>query len=464
MPTGSLTISHNFAGETDFIIAVWKKSSVPLVEVGRQAYPAPHSQQSLLIEHLDPDWYFIKFYRSAGGVLLDQEILTLAGNARSGFTYPITRYEYIVDRGSGGVVVGEVWSDPVAGSIQLRDERLKDKEYWVEERGTGTFLRIETTDRSDVGGGFDLAVAGKTFETDGIYIVFVIEAVEITGETGGGSGGGYNDVVLLVEDQDFDIETMAGKLLVAQYPTTIGLLSMPSLATISDCKFKIQTHGNFQSYLKFQLDAEDMISFLAADYNVLYLGVGEVLEVLIKANQIYVLDYDGEYRRLGQRIWGDKLERNSVYRDGTQYDQSAQPRLMQFVDTLPGGSVVSEATWISSQVISGKTIYPNKGLFARDDVNGKIRVPDSRNKFIRALANVTGAVDAQRIVNKPGGYQIDMVGPHTHSIHQGNSYTGGGGPGVVGRGANSPNTFQSDANTGVEDRPENEGLLPLLII
>lgn len=477
MPTGNLKISHNFSGETGYVIMVPKKTTAPLADVvctidgvtnqTRKVYAAPHSQTSVLIENLFHEWYFIKFYRSLDGVSLDQEILTLAGNATSGAIYPITRFEYIVGRGEGELYI---WSDPIPGDVGLRDERLLNKTYWVEERGTGSLLQQnpseEIIDRSDEGGGFDFVQEGKSFEAGGVYVVTMIEKVDLTGE-GGGGGSDYNDILILDVNQDFDPATMNGKLLIAQFPGNIGLLNFPNLSTLADCKFKLQSHFAFQRYVKMQFDVGDSITFLNQDLNVLYLGRGEFIECLIRDNVIYVMGYDGEYRRLGLRVWADKQELNSLLANGTQYNQSEYPRLMQFVDSLPSANVVSEATWASSQTINGKTVYPNKGLFARDDVAGKIRVPDMRNMHIRALKYLDGTSDSERLINKPGGYQIDRVGPHRHNdvpkkIND------------IDRGTNGANSLfslddsddTSNAGEGIsaDTRGENIGLIPLIII
>jgi hypothetical protein len=418
---GALTISHNFAGETGYVIAVPRKTTAPLSDVvctingvtnqTRIAYPSPHSQESILFEQLEQVWYFIKFYRSSDGVTLDAELLTLAGNAKSGAAYPINRYEYIVNRGFNNVNQStgiEVWSDPVENTIQLRDERLKGKFYWIEERSTGSLLTTEITDRSDAGGGFDLSVPDKVFNDAVPYIATVVDRTDLadSSSSSGGSAGEVDGVVILAEDTSFDTSSHNGKLLYADSSEDIITLSFPNLSLIGNCFFKISTHGGSQRYLILQLDAGDTIKFLRQDMNALYLGQAETMTIVIISNVMYVLPgYEGAYRNVGQRVWGDRLELNTIVRDGTRYAVALQPRLVQWANA---GllDIVSEAQWASTQLAPNgvDTIAPYKHKFTLE--GDFIRVPDDRDFIIGALKNTDNVTsDSEYVTQKAGGYQ-----------------------------------------------------------
>lgn len=485
---GSLTGSHNFTGETNYIIMVPKKSTAPLSDVictidgvaaqTRKVYAAPHSQRSFLIEGLDPVWYIIKFYRSVGGVALDEEILTLAGNALTGALYPITKYEYVVNRGydnTAPVATGsEVWADPSEGDTGIRDERLLNKTYWIEERGTGSLRTDEITDRSDAGGGFDFSAAliadGKVMNDGATYIATVIERVDAAPTSGGGSSD-YNDIVILTADIDFDPTLHASRVLISNWASDIGTLTMPNLSLLPDCKFKLQTHGGTQSFAAIQFDAGDTIEFRKSDLNVLYLGSGEEIEIIIKDNVAYIGDYDGDYDKVGQRVWGDAdTELNAVIRNGTQYTQASQPRLMQWIDEY-GIVTISEGTgatqWGYSTSLDGETIFPNKGKFARDDVGGTIRVPDDRDRTMIALKNTDGTTDSLRQAQGAGGFQKNTFKAHSHRLRGSygyGNYSGGGN--TFWRSPNSAAPYEDvdlmEDTGGDKTRMDNTGMLPLL--
>lgn len=443
----SLPINHNFFGETGFLICIPKKSTAPLADVSciidgvaaqtRKSYPAPHSQTSLLIEGLDAVWYIIHFYRSSDGTTLDEELLTVAGNALTGSVYQTTRYEYVVNRGynnTAPVATGsEVWADPVTDDHGIRDERLLNQLYFVSRRGVGDLLSSEIVDRSDVGGGLDFADLATTLNDGEVLFVTVVNRVDAPPNSGSSSSD-YNEVVIVTGDIDFDPALHNAKILIANWAADIGILSIPNLSLLPDCKFKLTTHGGSQSFVGIQFDTGDTIEFRKSDLNVLWIGSGEQIEIVIKNNVAYALYPGGDYDRVGQRIWGDSLtELNAVKRDGTQYLQSAMPRLMQWIDEY-GVATITETLWASSVNVTlpnGSTVavLPYKGFYARNDVAGTIRVPDDRDRSIRGLFADTG--DTKRVTQGAGGYQHDSVGPYidTQGAHGTtdtvDTYTGG---------------------------------------
>lgn len=498
MKPGRIELVHTFQGETNYVILRWYKTSAPLTSatgyvtgtgLGAQnattrtnvVYPAPHIQESLLIEDLDPVMYLVKAFRSSDGVAMDSEIFTLACDAGANATYSTITYTYVVDRGEGDATPGSVWNDPVDGDTQLRDERLNLQTYDVWQRMIGRLLppsvsNNEWIDRSDAGGGFDFNIPGKVFESGQVYWATVAITIAAPSSSSSVIGGFIDGVVPLTIDGDFDPDTMFNKLLYANFAGSGGAqLTFINVSVIPDGFFKVSTHGGNQKYLQLQFDSGDTIRYMSEDKNVIYLGKSEEISIFVKDNVFYVLDDTTGYRRLGQRIWGDKLELNTLYRDGTQYNQSDYPRLMEFVDSLPVGNVVSEAVWASSITdANGQTIYPNKGLFARDDGAGKIRVPDDRNMFMRSLKYLDATVDAERQINKPGGHQSHAFFKHNHTVASTNSNNSSSDTADVVRGT-SPGTVNTKGGLGsgktigetgnaIETRSENIGLIPLLCV
>lgn len=139
------------------------------------------------------------------------------------------------------------------------------------------------------------------------------------------------------------------------------------------------------------------------------------------------------------------------------------------------GSVFKRATTVLGEILmmavlsdrfdnTGLGKWEFKGFAIANGANGTI---DVRGRFPIAYDNRltdpgNGVWDAD--YNTPGnngGYKsVTLVEAnlpeHTHTVNQGNSYTGNGGAGTVGRGAVNPNTFETEpagSNTPHENRP-----------
>ena len=481
MPFGFLNISHNFAGNPDFVIVEWVRSTaqgVPVVGhvtgtglVGGQNdtdqtqvyYPAPHVNEQLQIIELPRVWFLVRFWQSSDGVAKDLLLLTIAGNAKTGATYPITRLEYVVDRGYNNnfpVVTEGVWSDPVQDDTGLRDTRLYNQNYWIEERGTASLLTSEYTDRSDAGGGFDFVDAFKVMNSGAVYVVYIIERVEAAGDDSG-SGVSDDEIYILDTDQAFNPVTMATRTLIADGATTVLTLSFGPLSGIADSRFKLQTHGGAQRNVVLDLDAGDTVDFMGAAVNQIILGNGEEIEILIKGGVMYVLMHDTNHERLGQIIWAYKQLINSLKADGTLLALADYPRVAELINSLPAASVVSEVTWQTSFLFpDGQTGYPNKGKFMSDGTN--FRTPDWRDRSAKAVPLVDGSW--------PGGtYQHDAVKGHDHEMRGGfgfGQYDGGGN--TFWRIRNTTDPFVADdimATTGDADNKVKSILLyPLICI
>lgn len=422
MAIGFLNISHNFAGETQFIICEWVKSTAqgtPVVGhvtgtgLGAQNdtdatevfYPAPHSNRQLQVINLPEVWHLVRFWRSSDGVSKDVLLLELAGNARTGATYPITRYEYVVDRGQSDP---GVWADPVQDDTGIGDTRLAGQTYWVEERGTGSLLTTEIVDRP--AGGFDFAEVGKVMNSGGVYVVYAITRIDLTGDDSGVVGGDEGAVFILSTDQDYNPVTMGGRTLISNFATTIGTLTMPNLLLVADSRFILQTHGGSQRNVVIQFDAGDTIRFMGADVNKLILGGSEEIEILIKDNVAYVLAHSTNHNRLGQVLWSYKNLINTLLADGSLLVLADYPRVQELMNSLPASSVVSEVTWQTSSTEDGQTVYANKGKWMSDGTN--FRTPDLRGRMFKALSALDGSVAS-------GRYEHQKVLQHNHFISGG---------------------------------------------
>jgi hypothetical protein len=479
MATGNLKISHNFTGETGYIIAVPKKTTAPLADVvciidgvvnqTRKVYSVPHTQRSMLIEGLEFEWYTVKFYRSVDGVALGAEILTIAGNAATGVTYSTTKYEYVVDRGNSGTTPGAIWADPISDTIELRDERLKDKVYYIEERGTGFFMDSEFTDRSDLNGGFDLT-DGRVFEPEKVYVVLVVNKIDAQNSSVV-SGDGYTDVLELNSNDDFDPVTMFGKILVANWPGIVGTLTFPDFSLIPNGKFRINTNKGAQRNVILQFNVGNTIWFLSEQVNKIVLGKSEWIEIMFKNNVPYVIGEKTNHELVGQRVLSDYLSPNKINADGTLYNQTDVPRIMWYVEKLPASEVITEAQWIIQQNVNGENVFINKSKYARDDINGTIRVPDDRDKYFRALKFLDNTNNPESLSQGVGGYMHNQNKSHTHTAKDSWHLFGTQGRGNLSASSDavkqtSGNRTQDGLNTsgGNEARPNTVNLIPSILI
>lgn len=411
MATGSLSVRHNFTGQTDYIIMRWYKSTAPLTELGRVVYPAPHVEESYVIENLQPVWHLVEFWRSVDGVALDELLLTLAGNARIGAVYPISRYEYVVGRGynqDSPVATDGVWSDPVQDDTGIRDTRLLNSFYWVEERGTGSLLTAEIVDRSDEGGGFDFTEGSKVMEEGAVYIVTAITRIEVFGSSGSGvTDTSEAGVFIMTESQDYNFAQMNNKLIVVDASDVVVTLTFGNLLTLQNGGFRMQTHQGLQRNVILQLDAGDTVWFKNQQRNKIILGRGEKIKIIIFDNVIYVEDDKTGYDDFGKRIWADFILENTLPCDGTLLAHANYPRVQELLNELPVGAVVSETTWNTLVVEDGVNTYPNKGKWMSEGAD--FRPPDLRDMAIKAMPTLVAGTPA-------GSYSHQKLLEHNHWV------------------------------------------------
>lgn len=446
---------------TDYVVLRFYTAENPGVQVAVTTLAPPHSDSELVSQLLDDDVAHIcKIYYSIDGIVL--------GTLKHEFEFQPTNQTIEVEEPLEIHVVDESPAafEVLSGQNEYNDVSLVNKQYFIEQRGTGT-LRNDEWDYI-VTGGFKL-LGDKLFDSGDTYFLHFIPIIS---QDSFPSTSQLIDVKIVSANETID-DTYYRKVCIAAFATTIGTTTFPSLATLPNTKIKFSTHGGSQRYWKIQFYTGENVSFLGVNKNIIYLAKGEELELIIKSGVAYVTGYSGAAKYVGQRIWGDKLELNTIFRDGTQYNQSDYPRLVEWISSLPVGQVVDYTTWNTSLVVDGKIIYPNKGKFAIDGTT-TFKVPDDRNMSIRALRYIDSTVDSERQVQGPGGYQIDSLKDHDHFMfnHQdggtpyaSDSHSTGGNLGYAINGSNTePDKFKTSSTGGIETRMENIGLLPLLII
>lgn len=458
-------IQFSFPAITQNIIVVWYKNATPTTEAGRSVVYAQSATPYYLVPgNLQPVAYTFKFYTTSAIVGSDPatasldtllSVWSIDGSLASSTNNSIEFFHYVVDRGQSSSTAGAAWADPVAGANQINDERLAGKTYEVFFRGTGARRPDEITNVP--AGGFILAVSGEVFATgDTVSVIVssqnVVPPPPVVGEK----------INLVTANATVDNDYLNASN-VALFSSLILVSTFQSFDVYPDgAVLNFSTFTGTQRYWKLQFASAETIAFMGKNRNHIYLGQGESIKLLIKAdissghNKCYVLDYKGYYDRVGEFIFGNKQLPNTLYANRAQYNMADYPRLIEELtaEQVFGLSELfnvfsnpSTTVHIGNRDITYDTYM---GLFPMaitsndyNDHGAIFFVPDLRNMTLKALSKWTGTDapistatgDQQRYGPGAGGLQIQNVfagdtgpqnSPYTESVGQG--YQSGSAP------------------------------------
>lgn len=401
-------LRYNFSGIANDVIMVWYEHSNPTAEIDRWLLDGSTDHEkdgAHIATGLNPVLHQFRFYESSDGSTLETLRLTISVDAGlSGQEAQIEIFEYVVDRGND--------TDPVSGSIELRDANLLNENYWVDQRGLGRLLASEITDRSDDGGGFDLN-SGATFNTGDSFFVTIYRSVSVQQST---SAQAVSDIV--VATADFTINSSYyDKMIIANFAGTVGTITFPALNTLANLKsFTFNTHGGSQNYLALQFDASDSIRFNGEDKNVVYIPKNHVFKMIVKDGNAYVLpggSYDESNRGAVKIDYADRVSTGPfllAHEDTGELDADDYPGLYEWVEGLPPGVACALSDWNDIDSVGGRTVYVNRRRYGINTITRKFRVPDLRDMHIRFLKADVSA-DTERVNDVPGGYQSDGIRP-----------------------------------------------------
>lgn len=451
--TGRIELVHNFTGQPNYVIIRWFKTTAPNTPasgfvnggtVTQVVYPAPHGQESLLIEQLDPVMYLVKAYSSTDGVNPDGQINELACDAAIAARYVLDVITYVVGRGTTG--------DPADGDTGLRDSRLAGKKYLIYERGTGPMvpaddISAEVIDRTDDGGGWDWVDPDKVFNEGAIYIVSINNTVDVMPDTGGGGGGSaLTDILTFNSDATYDIGTHANKVLYAGGSGTVRTLTLAALSGVGDSEFEAFYGGGGLNYFVIKLNAGDTVMWQGSAVNRICMAKGQGVKIVIRNNVAYAIRPVGEFNLRGLPFGSYEQVPNGAYvrADGSIAKQAAVnwPGIWDYLQLIPASSRVSVASWegnVNLQAKWGVDLFLQEFYFPK--------LTNLHSRFVNADA--------------AGDYLADGVGPHGHPLRSGR---GGGIDGNVNGGAalynnvnttiwpaNSPSNISVQNNTGTTE-------------
>lgn len=395
------------------LILRWKAASNPLAEVGRTAAVAFPVDQIYNLPDLAPVVYIVEFWRSVDGVALSEFIRAWDVDASKEGVYKETTYEYVCDRGHSGAIPGSVWADPTNLEGFIRDERLLNEAYHVSSRGTGRYRTDEITDRSDLGGGFDMADLTFTFGSGDSIFVTVLNKETIVATPG--STGDYADVNQVSGDGDFD-STFYKKINVGNGEGTILKTTFPDFALIPNTKARFEATTGSQRYWTLQFAAGNTIIFQGTARNKIHLAKGDCIELFWKDGYCYGFGYIGEYAIVGQAVLTNTPTLlNAHLADGTESDIADYVRL---IEALVPEQIVTyaDALLTTSVTVGNKTklYYINKGKFAVNTGTGKFKWPDMRGYSLRVLNNFVGTTDLTRLSQGGQSVQAQELIEHRH--------------------------------------------------
>ncbi len=386
-----------YEGFSGYLIVVWKKATTPLAEAGRSdaisLTPSPLIT-TIVAPNLSPEVYNFYFWQSSDGVTLD----TLLPN--SGWSIDASifsdglaeTYEYVVDRGRTNISEGtgsEVWAEPSDGDTQIVDQRLAgaDKtDLQVSMRGTG----IRRSDEWNLlsGGGISLAVGGEAFASDDSIF---ITRFKKTSTTPVPAGSDYSDVINLSSDATVDI-SYKNKIVNCTGTAAVTTLTFPAFNTMADQKIKFVTHSMTGNYLTLSFTSGLFFAGLLRDK--IHLSQGRSFELLIKNGLAYVISdiAASGYDVRGNRMLADDVKPHQLLLDGTVRQIADFPGIVEWIQTLPGSSVItSYASWNTDA---------NKHKYYLNTGAGEFALPDDRNMHYRALSTFSGVI---------GRYEADGV-------------------------------------------------------
>lgn len=443
-------------------------------EITRQVIDPPPSQHNLTFPDLDPVMYRFFFWESADGLSLD----TLLGSAdidgSLAFDFLLEIFEIQVN--------GPGPQDPVDTQNQYRNPALAGCDilqpgvtptgpvYTVSHRAEGQKLVSEITN-VDPPGGFDLNNGDLFYDGD---IWFVTKYSRVIAQVPATAGTWPSDVVTITDQVTALDDTHLNKELEFDGVFDVMTAQLPDLGTVADKKYLIfNTHRLTGNYLFLDFSLGGSLWFQGAQLSSFWMTAGEELSIVLKGHVARVVHYTGNARIRG-RIVPDMMARAGkgyLLADGTQYTKAQVPGLYDAVLNMPAGDAVSYADWNSVVVVAGENTSPFKSCYGLDAGAETIKVPDMRNLAVRFLKL---AVDAERMVSKPGGYQHDNVRTHLHTgtYKQGKSDDNESGVsgsylrvlGAAG-GTNYGNvTADVGATGGSESRGKNSGQIPLVTL
>lgn len=444
-------VSFNIVNPSNCFLVAREKSD-PLSEVYRSAVlTTPHSQRNITIDNINPVMHIVQLWTTSDNVTLNALIGSCDIDASIANGVAFEYIQFVVGRGNGAPEY-----DPVAEQGQYVNPDLDGKDYLVHKEGFGV-LKWDIDIQTISGGGFKYINGNLFSEGEG----FTVQYSLITSSTTSSSGKSYpEDVVEITGNITFG-STHYNKLIEvnAAGAGSIVTIDIPSLDAVPNGTiFGINTHNGNQRSVTLQLNVGRycLINNSAngpQQRNSVYIGRGEEVTFIKKGSYLRIVNWDGDYKRIGQRIFCDGLQPiNTLPETGGWYVKAEYLRFANwYLADLPAGELGTGT----------EDVTPNDANKRKFIIGAtKFWMPDTRGLFMRATST-DNSVDIQG-PRLSGSFQADEVGPHDHNLVVPASATSttdsGFGKFVGGSSGNEPSNMDlvlTEDNSGDETRPRN---------
>lgn len=262
---------------------------------------------------------------------------------------------------------------------------------------------------------------------------------------------GYNGVTVVNASQPLTKPDVILKLVVLMVTGGTAIIDLPTL-TSDDTGLRVTLASFSQRQLTINSPVP-ITCFSFEDRTKLYISDGEKIELIWTGAKYVLLDYSGNFLKVGEFGQGYNIKPNTIAANGALLLRAEYPRLFEWVQVI-SNSVVSESVW--------NTTPGYKGFFTTGTNSTNFRIPDLRAMFIRHL-DLGAGIDFGRNNENPGGYEADDIRSHDHD------YTKPAANGSAsGNAVSHPDGPLVNAKTGptggMETRPRNIGLIPFLYV
>lgn len=398
---------------TNHLIAVARKTTTPLVIEAQKSYAPPHPATRNVVlpdvGSIDPVVYYVDFYESSNGSSFDLLL--------SQFVYDL-KNQIVISERRFYVVGGPGATDPAPDQTILADAYLDGKTISGVFKEGFRYLRPNTETipewQPHAGGGIELLnnIIFSGGEVCSIEISYLANQTQIAG-----GSGLYTGVGLI----DFSTTLNSGhrnkRLRCESAASNILWVTLEPIASLADGTFyHFTSNGGAQSQTRIIPDGSETIKYNGENYTELSIGKGEFVRI-VKTGSFWEAELaHHNILQVGERFAGTWKDHPSCKpEDGALYDGDEWSRMYWWVITkLPSTHKI-----VDDNVINPGYIHPadKPGLFVIHSTLKKFRVPNTQNLSERALKyfNTYGS-NVDRQYDYPGGFQDEMVGPHTHSL------------------------------------------------
>lgn len=451
---------------TDYLHVTVAKVSDPNTVVWEDWIAMPVSNYEFIVPGLDPDNYLVSFYdaptSSDLGTLVSQAYVSALASA---YEFEWLLYDTSALPGTASLSVD---------GLTLTDTGLIDEDVTELFKQGNRPLVLNTDFTFDDTTGEIVLTNGMTFDPSGEVVSVKLRHQAGTvapSNPGGGLYVGTLDVTAATQTLSASDRNKRIRCVGSGSTQTITLCAISAVSD-NDGFYFDNSCGGTAVQVVIQTPGTDRINFngfmtgtgLFAKF---WVSKGEHLLIrkyTYSSNSYWevITDYKGVH--VGERFAATFLSHpNFLPEDGRLLTAAAYPRLAWWLENVcPSSHLITDDT-----ITSGSWTRPSgkNGLFAVTSDYSSFRMPDTQNLSERGLKDFDSyGADTGRVYDYPGGYQDEMIGPHTHPFDPGD--TSGKSDNANDRDvmvpdSPSPNRRTTGQNLGTENRVKNIGVIYL---